>query len=252
VLVFLSAGGLRSFAHIGVLRVLRRAQVPVVVVSGVEWGALVAGIYSQSKGLNDVEWQMMKLRADQLPTKGLITRNFAARDSKELFQFTRFVFNEKRVESGASSFFCPTAEEDNVINIGEGLLKDEVLKCTVMPPLYSPVETGGHKYISGAVNPGDWVGEMKRRGAKYIIYVDVISRGKYFTQNYANDSQIKALWSGVKATSKAQQPFAQAVIEVPLDMDLNDFDTRRDAIAAGERAAVAQLHMILKNIGATH
>jgi predicted acylesterase/phospholipase RssA len=34
--VFLSAGAIRSFAHVGVLRAFQRAQIPVVAIGGME------------------------------------------------------------------------------------------------------------------------------------------------------------------------------------------------------------------------
>ena len=90
---------------------------------------------------------------------------------------------------------------------------------------------------------------MKKAGAQFIIYIDVISKGKFLLQNHANSDQVRALWSGIKASSRQQQKQANAVIEVPLEMDLSDFEQRREAMAAGERAGNAALNDILTAIG---
>lgn len=44
----LSGGGARGAAHLGVLRALREAAIPVDIVAGVSIGALVGGLYAHS------------------------------------------------------------------------------------------------------------------------------------------------------------------------------------------------------------
>src|ERR1700683_4335841 len=73
--VYLGPGAMRSFAHIGVLRVLQRNQIPIVAIGGMEWGSIVAASYALSKGVNEVEWEMMKLKKEELPSPGLLNRD---------------------------------------------------------------------------------------------------------------------------------------------------------------------------------
>ena len=42
----LSGGGAKGFAHIGVLKVLEEAKVPVDLVTGTSMGAIVGGLYA--------------------------------------------------------------------------------------------------------------------------------------------------------------------------------------------------------------
>ena len=42
----LSGGGAKGMAHIGVLRVLERAGVPIDIITGTSMGALIGGLYS--------------------------------------------------------------------------------------------------------------------------------------------------------------------------------------------------------------
>lgn len=46
VAVVLSGGGAKGMAHIGVLRVLERAGIPVDIITGTSMGALIGGLYS--------------------------------------------------------------------------------------------------------------------------------------------------------------------------------------------------------------
>ena len=129
--------------------------------------------------------------------------------------------------------------------------REQLLRCAVLPPMYRFYDRAGKQWVSGAVSPADWPGELRRLGAQYIIYVDVISKGNFMTaQKYPNEQQLKALWMAVRAISKEQHLFANMTVEVPLDADLTDFDRRRDVMAAGERVANSYVNDILHAIGA--
>ena len=55
VAVVLSGGGARGGAHIGVLRVLEREGVPIDMIVGVSYGALVGGLYAAGYSVDDLE-----------------------------------------------------------------------------------------------------------------------------------------------------------------------------------------------------
>jgi NTE family protein len=250
--VYLGPGAMRAYAHVGVLRALQKAKIPIVAIGGLEWGSVVAASHALSRGANEVEWQMMKLRKDQIPEQGLLNRSPEPKDTAELFNFLRFVFADRDLDHGTIPFSCPAYDGEQTTFIEHGKARDGLLKCTVLPPLYNFYAQDGRQWISGAVSPGDWQGELKKAGAQYIIYVDVLSRGRALSSSqYSSAHQLKALWSAIRGISKQQQLFAHAVIEVPMDMDLGDYDKRRDAIAAGERAANTSINDILKAIGLT-
>ncbi|MDZ4678645.1 MAG: hypothetical protein SGI74_14200 [Oligoflexia bacterium] len=248
--VYLGPGGMRTFAHIGVLRALQKAKIPVVAIGGLEWGGVIAASHSLSRGANEVEWQMMKLKKDQLPEQTLLKRSLEPKDSSRLFDFLRFVFAERSLESGAIPFSCPAYDGEQTQFITRGKARDGLMKCAVLPPLYSFYQSEGKQWISGAVSPGDWSGELKKAGAQYIIFVDVVGQGRVLSQaQYGADPQLKALWAAIRGISKQQRQFAQMTIDVPMDIDLGDYDKRRDAIAAGERVASGSVNDLLKAIG---
>ena len=51
----LSGGGARGFAHIGVLRALRRMQIPIDMVVGTSMGAVVGGAYAAGRTPEQLE-----------------------------------------------------------------------------------------------------------------------------------------------------------------------------------------------------
>jgi NTE family protein len=58
----LSGGGARGAAHIGVLKVLEREQIPIDCIAGTSFGALVAGFYAL--GYSAAEIEAIFLRQD--------------------------------------------------------------------------------------------------------------------------------------------------------------------------------------------
>jgi len=55
IIVVLGGGGARGFAHVGVLKALREAQVPIDMVVGTSMGALVGSLYCSGIKLEDIE-----------------------------------------------------------------------------------------------------------------------------------------------------------------------------------------------------
>src|SRR5437016_1380576 len=98
--IYLSPGGLRTYAQIGVLRALQRAQIPIVAIGGMEWGSVVAANYAMAHGVNEVEWQMMKLHREQLPASSLLHHELVPKGPQDLFSFLRFIFADKELDRG--------------------------------------------------------------------------------------------------------------------------------------------------------
>jgi predicted acylesterase/phospholipase RssA len=249
--VFLSAGAMRSFAHIGVLRALQKAHVPIVAIGGAEWGSVIAAAYAFSKTQFEAEWELMKLKQSQIPTTNLIRRQISELNPSEMAPFLKAAFADKDLERTNIAFRCPYTDGEQTQFISKGLAREQLPKCIVLPPTYSALDASGKALMSGAVDPGDWAGELRRAGAQFIIYVDVISRGQalHNSVKYSDISSMKALWHAVRTLSRAQHGFANLTIEVPMDYDLTDFDRRREAITIGEDAAKQTLNSTLKAIG---
>ena len=55
VAIALGGGGVRGAAHVGVLRVLRQAGIPIDIIAGTSMGAIVGGLYSAGVSLDSIE-----------------------------------------------------------------------------------------------------------------------------------------------------------------------------------------------------
>ena len=54
--VVLSGGSAKGFAHVGVLKVLERAGIPIDCIAGTSMGAVVGGLYSVGYGADAVSY----------------------------------------------------------------------------------------------------------------------------------------------------------------------------------------------------
>ena len=57
----LSGGGARGFAHVGVLKALEAARVPVDVIVGTSMGAIVGGLYASGMSADDLEREILSV-----------------------------------------------------------------------------------------------------------------------------------------------------------------------------------------------
>ena len=55
VAVVLSGGGAKGMAHIGVLKVIQKAGIPVDIVTGTSMGSIIGGLYSVGWNANELD-----------------------------------------------------------------------------------------------------------------------------------------------------------------------------------------------------
>ena len=74
--VILGPGGMKSFAHSGVLKALLDKKINIDYIVGFEWGSLVASYYAQSAKIHEVEWQLYKLKEEDLIKRSFYVLRF--------------------------------------------------------------------------------------------------------------------------------------------------------------------------------
>lgn len=247
--IYFGPGGVRSYAAIGILKAFQKAQIPVVAVGGFEWGALVAATYSQSQAANDVEWQMMKLKKEQLPSRSLIRGGIVPGNPKDLVPFLDQIFTNRSLEQGKIPFSCPTTDGQSSFFVTQGLAAQEILKCVSLPPLYEPYSLNNRNWMSAVVAAPNWGVIMRQQGVQFIVYVDVMSRGRIIDAPHRPEAYAQAFTTSLRTLSRTSQLQANYVIEVPMDIDMSDFDRRREAMAIGERTGNQHASEILKSVG---
>ena len=174
----LGGGGARGLAHLGVIRALEEAGVPIDVVGGTSIGAIMAGLCA--RGLDDSERvrRVMAIartgRRLVTPTLPLIAFSAGRRVDQILTEHETSV----PIEDLPLGFFCVSASltrAEAVIH-ERGPLWTAVRASLALPGIYPPVYADGDLLIDGSAVDNLPVDVMRGRvGAGRIVAVDVSS-----------------------------------------------------------------------------
>lgn len=173
----LSAGGVRGFAHVGVLEVLHNAGVPIDVMAGTSMGAVVGSLYAAGLSTDQL-WQisshmsMDKITPD-FNLMGIFRFLFLKKlpSSSNLQNFFRENIGHMRFEDLAIPF--ATAAMD--VKTGEQVVFDSgpvdiAARASMnLPGVFDPVEYRHRSLVDGAVVNYLPVNLVKEKGADYII-----------------------------------------------------------------------------------
>lgn len=173
----LGGGGARGFAHLGVIRALREAGIPIDMIGGTSMGALIAA--QPALGWDDstmlemnrrsfVDKKPVTLRDYTLPIYALIN---CARLDRNL----NIPYGDARIEDLWTGFFCVssnlTRAEAKVHR--EGPVWKAIRASLALPGVFEPVVDGTELLVDGGVLnnlPGD---VMRSLGGGWVIAVDV-------------------------------------------------------------------------------
>lgn len=173
----LSAGGVRGFAHVGVLEVFDNARLPIDYLAGTSMGSVVGGFYAA--GLpTDKLWELgehitLKTITPDFNVMGLFRFLFARKlpTSANLSKFFEEQLGDKQIDDLAIPFSCSAMDiktgERVVFNSGP--LAIAVRASMNLPGVFEPVEYRHRALVDGAVVDYLPVESVKQMGADYII-----------------------------------------------------------------------------------
>ncbi|MGO4913466.1 patatin-like phospholipase family protein [Leeuwenhoekiella sp. W20_SRS_FM14] len=201
----LSGGGAKGLAHIGVLKEIEAAGVKIDYIGGTSMGAIIGGLYAAGYNAHQLDSifnvvNFDKLIQDNLPRSA---QSFYERADAEKYAislpfdhfkisfpsalskgqniynlFTELTHHVQEVNDFSElsiPFFCVAtdAEKGQAIILDKGCLPEAITASGALPSLFSPVIVDDRILIDGGVVNNYPVEELRRRGANFIIGVDV-------------------------------------------------------------------------------
>jgi NTE family protein len=176
VALVLGSGGARGLAHIGVLKVLEKNNIPIHLIVGTSIGAFVGGFYAAGTGVDLMEKVALsvnkkfvaKMLAPGLPKSGLVNID---RIRSYLREFLGDLEIEQlRIPFASVATDLTTGEE--VIH-DSGPLVEAIIASIAIPGLFRPVHYQNRYLVDGGlVNPLP-VSIAYKMGADLIIAVNV-------------------------------------------------------------------------------
>jgi len=207
--VVLSGGGARGFAHIGVLRALDEAGIPVDLIGGASQGAIIGALYAfgydQQAILEHVHEHLVKrglhrLRDATLPIVSLF-------NGRRGVQMVKMMFGEARIEDLWLNYFCVSS---NLTRASCEVHRTGVLhKClrasAGIPGFYPPFPHNGDLLVDGGVLNNVPVDIARQLASGTVIAVDVAVPDDLTTTVEAFDSM-----SGWRLLFDRLNPFSSA------------------------------------------
>jgi NTE family protein len=171
----LSGGGARGFAHIGVLRAFREADIPIDFIAGASMGAIVAAQHAMGF---DSQTMMNLMRESYVHPRGLpdLTIPFVAvRTGVATDRQLKRMFGDTRIEDLRIPYFSVSANlitAETVIHDRGRLWRGVRSSCSV-PGLLPPVRVRGGFLVDGGLLDNLPVGAMRARCAGSVVASDV-------------------------------------------------------------------------------
>jgi NTE family protein len=170
----LSGGGARGFAHLGVIRALREARIPLDFLGGVSIGAIIAA--GVAMGWDDAEMRLRYRRSfvDTNPVNDYAFPRVALTRGRKVTRLLRREYGDTLIEDLRHPFFCVSAN----LTTGKALEHREggvayALRATVaIPGVMPPVFRGDEILVDGAAINNLPVDIMQRHAPGLVIGCD--------------------------------------------------------------------------------
>lgn len=285
VALVLGGGGARGMAHIGVLKVLEKNNIPIDLIVGTSAGALFGGMYCQLGSAKTIEEKLKDfIKSDIYENSGLKKvikkqefENFFGQLSTRLKE--RIVINmahsreglvkhhrlrsvidflvadqkiqETKIPFAAVAVDLISAKE---VVFTEGNIRLAIDASSSLPGYFAPVESNGKLLADGAVLQVIPVPIAKKMGADFIIAVNVSQD----LDEYPDlDNVVKIIFRASSITGNRYNKTLLHDADVILRPEIghlhwSEFDKYQEAIKKGEFIAERNLPLIFENLNKFH
>jgi NTE family protein len=261
--VVLSGGGARAYAHIGVIRALREAKIPIDQIGGTSMGAIIAGCVAMGWDDDEIEMRIRKAFVESNPLGDYVLPVVALSRGKRVEDRLAEHFGETMIEDLRLPFFCVST------NLAAGAAKlhrsgrlRDALRATIsLPGILPPVvDSEFGVLVDGAVLNNFPVDVMRAMHRGPIVGVDVAKRGAINPADFIDPPSFLG-WIATRGL-QAPPPIASLLMRTATltvdpwqgrertdllvapdmpDVDLRDWKKFDEAVSSGYQAAVSAL-----------
>lgn len=253
----LSAGGVRGFAHVGVLEVLQNANVPIDVMAGTSMGAVIGALYASGMPTEKL-WELsnqitMRTLSPDFNMMGALRFLFLQKlpSSKNLQTFFQQQIGDVQFEDLPIPF--ATAAMD--VKTGEQVVFDSgpvdiaVRASMNLPGVFDPVPYRHRYLVDGAVVNYLPVNLVKHKGADYIIAS--VTPPDFFSEAPQTVAAYLMRVGDVRAAAMIESSASQANFVINnrvLDIGTLELDRLQEAGEVGIRSAGEQLEELQEDL----
>lgn len=242
----LGGGGARGAAHVGVLRVLESAGIPIDCIAGSSAGAMVGAGYAAGLSVTELEriFNTVRLRDLFRPawaSDGLLDNSPLARCFER--EAGPLAMEELRIPFAAVATDTASGEP---VEMRTGPVAAALRATTAMPCLVRPVEWQGRRLIDGGVTHKVPVRLARALGADIVIAVDLSIPYPWQNRRVRHPLAYVMRMIEIMDQRLVTRELAEAdvVIQPHVDCGLFEFHRCSRFIGNGEEAALQALDQI--------
>ena len=280
VALVLSGGGIKGYAHLGVLRVLERENIKIDYITGTSIGALIGTLYSIGYSIDDIEKVLDIINVENFLETGSDTTNLPL-DKKESLKKYSFYINfdnelnfslPKGLKGNRETYLVVKNLLKNYANIknfddfpiplriiatnlntgetkafSKGDISKILIASMAIPTIFEPVEIDENIYVDGLVSRNLPVEEAYDMGADLVIASDIgapiVKKDNYNILSVL--SQISTIQSS-NITNVSREKASILISPDVKDISAIASSKKNDLINLGKIAAEQQITKIKK------
>jgi NTE family protein len=243
----LGSGGLRGLAHIGVLKVLMRENIPIDMVAGCSIGSLIGALFCAGmdpetmcklgRHLNRSYWLDFVV-----PKMGLVGGDKLLETVRLLTK--RLSFEQLKIPLAV---VATDINEGREVVFESGDIASAVRASISVPGIFVPYQIDNKVLVDGAVLNPTPIDIARQMGADVVIAVDIVHSNSVCSLNNMFDVILQSIDIMERELFRHRQHHCDLVIRPELShIPPSDFEAMDECVAAGERATEAVLLQIKK------
>lgn len=250
----LGGGGSRGYAHMGVIRALTDAGIPIDMINGTSAGAVMGGGYALYRDVDTMAVRIkdivqgVKLHYFNIFRHSSEGRSFmrnwlaeavcdvaslhtSVQSHRHNLKALRMLFGDSAFADTKIPFSCAAFDltSRKTVVIKRGKLVDGILPSVTLPGVFPPVRRGKQLLIDGYVLANIPVRELRAEGADFVISVELGATEK---EPYRNGLDLLTYMEGMKQRRLERWEIEQSDFHIRINFAHYD-GTRFDNYAVG-------------------
>ncbi|WP_266268354.1 patatin-like phospholipase family protein [Klebsiella variicola] len=245
VALVLGGGGLRGYAHIGVLQALEKAGIRPDIVVGTSIGSIIGAAYAAGNPPDQIWHMATTLQVLSLADLNISGPGFVRGDA--LARWADKMAGGKKIEHFPVRFAAVATEMNLLLPyvITAGVAGQGLRASAAIPGVFLPVETGGLTLVDGGVSALVPVRAARALGADVVIAVDIYCHGQQYPMTSALSMLLRVSQAQTCQLARPEADSADVLITpVVKPAGINDTEGRETARLQGYRALLEKLPLI--------
>lgn len=247
----LGGGAVRGLAHIGVLKVLTKHQIPIDFIVGTSMGGAIGGLVAAGIEIEEIEEFILNTPTYKFMDLGIRKRGILGGNKiySKLIQFLEQKgLGDIRIEDLKIPFRAVSVDliKGKVFVFKEGSLGLAIRATTSVPGIFSPVRYQGKVLVDGGILNNLPADLLRAEGMDFVIAVDVEREHEEEEPRNIFEVVYRSFTIMMTEQRRANLRYADVVFRPEVGHILA-FDTSkiRECIEAGEREAEHKIHEVI-------